>query len=109
MEKRGEGMTTVAQSIRVDEDLVGIYDQLAEATGRPRNQLFVEALRRYAQTEGWQITEVRRTLAGLEDGVIGTVDGEEVVSRFLAAGRLTREELTAAEERYAIPPEHRAS
>jgi len=102
-------MATVAQSIRVDEDLVEVYDQLATATGRPRNQLFVEALRRYAQTEGWQITEVRRTLAGLEDGVVGTVDGEEVVARFLATGRLTRESLGAAEERYDIPPEHRAS
>lgn len=66
-------------------------------------QLFGEALRRYAQTEEWQITEVRRTLAGLENGVIGTVDGEEMVARFLATGRLTREALTAAEERYGIP------
>ena len=102
-------MGTVAQSIRVDEDLVAVYDNLAAATGRPRNQLFVEALRRYAQTEGWQITEVRRTLAGLEDGTIGTVDGEDVVARFLAQGRITREALAAAEARYDIPPEHRAS
>jgi len=102
-------MATVAQSIRVDEDLVEVYDQLAAATGRPRNQLFVEALRRYAQTEGWQITEVRRTLAGLEDGAVGTADGAEVVARFLAEGRLTREALAAAENRYDIPPEHRAS
>ncbi len=100
-------MATVAQSIRVDEDLVAVYDQLAEATGRPRNQLFVEALRRYAQTEGWQITEVRRTLAGLDDGTIGTVDGAEVVARFLAAGRITREALATAEERHDIPLEHK--
>jgi len=102
-------MATAAQSIRIDEELVEVYDQLAAATGRPRNQLFVEALRRYAQTEGWQITEVRRTLAGLEDGSIGTADGAEVVARFLAEGRLTREALAAAENRYDIPPEHRAS
>ena len=102
-------MATVAQSIRLDEELVGIYDQLAKATGRPRNQLFVEALRTYARTEGWQITEVRRTLAGLEDGTVGTVDGEEVLSRFLAAGRITRETLVAAEEHYGIPPEYRSS
>ena len=102
-------MATVAQSIRVDEDLVALYDQLAEATGRPRNQLFVEALRRYAQTEGWQITEVRRTLAGLEDHTIGTVDGEDVVTRFLAEGRISRDALASAEQRYEIPPEHRAS
>ena len=102
-------MASVAQSIRVDEYFVALYDQLAEATGRPRNELFVEALRRYGQIEGWQITEVRRTLAGLEDGTIGTVDGEEVVTRFLAQGRMTRESLAAAEQRYAIPPEHRSS
>lgn len=102
-------MATVAQSIRVDEELVAVYDQLAEATGRPRNQLFVEALRRYAQTEGWQIAEVRRTLADLADGTVGTVDGEEVVARLLAQGRITREALDAAEQRYGIPPEHRTS
>jgi predicted transcriptional regulator len=102
-------MATVSQSIRVDEDLVAVYDQLAAATGRPRNQLFVEALRRYAQTEGWQITEVRRTLAGLGEGTVGTVDGAEVVARFLAQGRITAESLAAAEQRYDIPPEHRAS
>ena len=102
-------MATIAQSIRVDEDLVALYDQLAAATGRPRNQLFVDALRQYARTEGWQITEVRRTLASLEDGSMGTVDGPEIVARFLAAGRVTRESLAAAEERYGIPPEHRVS
>jgi predicted transcriptional regulator len=101
-------MATVPQSIRMDEDLVRLYDQLAEATGRPRNQLFVEALRLYAQTEGWQITEVRRTLAGLEEGTIDTVDGDEVVARFVAAGRITRESLAEAKQRYEIPPEHRA-
>jgi len=102
-------MATVAQSIRMDEDLVSLYDQLAETTGRPRNQLFVDALRRYAQTEGWQITEVRRTMTGLEDGTIGTVDGEEVLNRLLAQGRITRTSLAEAEQRYAIPQEHRAS
>jgi predicted transcriptional regulator len=101
-------MATVPRSIRVDEDLVRVYDQLAEATGRPRNQLFVEALRQYAQTEGWQITEVRRTLADLDAGAIETIDGDEVVARLLATGRITRESLAEAEERYGIPPEHRA-
>jgi predicted transcriptional regulator len=101
-------MATVPQSIRVDEDLVRVYDQLAEATGRPRNQLFVEALRQYAQTEGWQITEVRRTLADLDEGAIETIDGDEVVARLLAAGQITRESLAEAEERYGIPLEHRA-
>ena len=99
-------MATLAQSIRVDEDLIRVYDQLAEATGRPRNQLFVEALRIYAQTEGWQITQVRRTLAGLEDGTMETVDGDDVVARFLADGRITRESLAEAEQHYGIPPEH---
>lgn len=100
-------MATVAQSIRVDEDLVAVYDQLAEATGRPRNQLYVEALRRYAQVEGWQIAEVRRTLAGLDDGTIGTVDGDEVVARLLARGRVTQATLAEAEEHYSIPTEFR--
>ncbi len=102
-------MATIAQSIRVDEDLVAVYDQLAEATGRPRNQLFVEALRRYAQVEGWQFAEVRRTLAGLDDGTVGTVDGDEVVARLLARGRVTRATLAEAEGYYGLPAEYRAS
>ena len=102
-------MATIPQSIRVDEDLVRFYIQLAEATGQSRNQLFVEALRLYARTEGWQITEVRRTLAGLEAGTVETVDGDDVVARFLASGRITHEELAAAEGRSGIPLQHRAS
>ncbi len=102
-------MATTAQSIRIDDDLVALYDDLATATGRPRNQLYVEALRQYARTEGWQITEVRRTLASLEDGVMSVVDGAAVVARFLAEGRVTRQTLLDAEEHYGIPPEHRSS
>lgn len=102
-------MATIAQSIRIDDDLVALYDDLAAATGRPRNQLYVEALRQYVRTEGWQITEVRRTLASLANGLMPVVDGGDVVARFLAEGRVTRQTLAEAEERYGIPPEHQSS
>ncbi len=96
-------MATVSQHIGIEEDLVREYDQLAEATGRSRDQLFVEALRLYARTEGRQITEVRRTLTTLEAGTLKTVTGDEVTARFLSAGRITSAALAKAEERYGIP------
>ncbi len=96
-------MATVANSIRIDTELLAVYDQLAEATGRTRNQLFVEALKRYATTEGWQIQQVRATLARLEAGEIATIPGEEVVGRLLARGRLTQDALDQARGQYGVP------
>ncbi len=84
--------------------LVQVYDQLAEATGRSRDQLFVEALRLYARTEGRQITEVQRTLTSLEAGTLETVAGDKVTAQFLAEGRITHASLAEAGERY-VPPE----
>jgi predicted transcriptional regulator len=102
---RESTMTTVPQNIGVDEDLVQVYDQLAEATGRARDQLFVEALRLYARTKGRQIIEVRRTLAALEAGTLESVAADAVIAQFLAAGRIRPASLAEAEERYDIPPE----
>ncbi len=102
-------MATVAQSIRVESELVDVYDRLAEATGRPRNQLFVEALRTYAATEGWQIREVRATLAALEDGTMDIIPGEQVVGELIARGRLSHEALDAACARYGVPVERAVS
>lgn len=98
-------MARGATSIRIDHELLTTYDQLAAATGRPRNQLFIEALRRYAATEGWQITEVRRTLAGLENGTVGLVPGERVIADLIARGRLTQDALDAARAEQGGPRE----
>jgi predicted transcriptional regulator len=95
-------MANVATSIRIDDDLLAVYDQLAAATDRPRNQLFIEALRRYAATEGWQITEVRRTLAGLEDGTVSLVPGDRVIAELIARGRLTQEALDAGRAEHDV-------
>jgi hypothetical protein len=64
--------------------------------------------RRHAWSEGTEITEVQRTLAALDAGAVETVEGDEVIARFLAAGRITSASLAEAEERYGIPPVHRA-
>jgi predicted transcriptional regulator len=95
-------MATVAQSIRLEAELLSIYDQLAEATGRSRNQLFVEALKRFAVTEGWQIQQVRATLARLEQGTLAIVPGEQVVADLLARGRVTQEALDEARSRAGV-------
>ncbi len=96
-------MAAVAQSIRIEPELLDVYDQLAEATGRTRNHLFIEALKRYAATEGWQIQQVRATLARLEAGTLATVPGEQVVADLLSRGRLTQDALDDARSRYGVP------
>jgi predicted transcriptional regulator len=44
-------MNTVSTSVRLPEDLVARYTQLAEATGRTRNFVMKEALEQYIEQE----------------------------------------------------------
>ena len=96
-------MATIAQSIRLEPELLDFFDQLALATGRPRNQLFVEALKRYAAIEGWQIQQVRATLARMDEGTLTSIPGEQVVADLLARGRLTQAALDEARAGLGVP------
>ncbi len=79
-------MSTVATTIRISEDLVSVYDRLAEETGRSRDHLIEEVLRNHVSVESWQIEQVRDTLARLQAGTLHTIPGEQVVSEYLAKG-----------------------
>ena len=96
-------MPTVVQRIRVEPELLEVYDQLTEATGWTRNHLFVEALKRYAETEGWHIQQVRATLARLDAGTLTMIPGKQVVADLLSRGRLTQDALDEARSRYSVP------
>lgn len=49
-------------SIRLPDDTKRLLEQLAEATGRSKSFLAVDAIRRYLEQEAWQITEIRQAL-----------------------------------------------
>lgn len=96
-------MVTVATTIRISDDLAATYDRLAEATGRSRNHLMQEALEHYATTEGWQIEQVRATLARLQTGALHMISGEQVISEYLSKGWITQDGLNEARQRYGVP------
>jgi predicted transcriptional regulator len=100
-------VSTVTTTIRIPGELAAAYDRLAEATGRSRNHLMQEALEQYAATEGWQVEQVRATLARLEAGTLQTTPGERVVADYLARGWITQQGLNEARERYGVPTRER--
>lgn len=66
----------------------------AGGRGEAGSLLFVEALPQYAATEGWQIQQVRATLARLDAGILAIIPGEQVVADLLSRGRVTQEALS---------------
>jgi predicted transcriptional regulator len=100
-------MPTIATTIRISDELAATYNRLADATGRSRNHLMQEALEQYAATEGWQIEQVRATLARPEAGTLQTTPGEQVIASYLSRGWITQEGLNEARERYGLPSRER--
>ncbi|MGI8913594.1 MAG: CopG family ribbon-helix-helix protein [Chloroflexota bacterium] len=86
-------MPAASINVRVsDEARLRQLDALAEATGRSRNHLVNEALKRYLDDERWQ-------LAKIEEGLKQADAGEFYTSEEVAAG--VRAVITAARERKA--------
>lgn len=77
------GVTT---SIRMPEEVRDLYETLARATGRTKNELMVEALR----TEGQRrLDEIALILEGREQARDGRLSSlADVVTRFKAKGML---------------------
>lgn len=59
-------MTTL--TLRIADDLKEQLEALAEATGRTKSFLAVEAIRSYLQEEAWQVAEVRQALQEADAG-----------------------------------------
>ena len=77
------GITT---SIRMPKDVRDLYETLAEATGRAKNELMVEVLR----VEGERrVSEIAMILEGREQARAGRLSSlADVVARFKAKGML---------------------
>ena len=61
-------MSTTQFSIRTRPDLLGQFNDLAEATGRPRSYLVNQAMEEYIAREAWQVAEIRKAMEEADAG-----------------------------------------
>jgi predicted transcriptional regulator len=61
-------------TIRLPREMRARFEALAKATGRNRNALAQEAIRRFIEMEEWQLAEIQ---AGLREAEAGTFASEE--------------------------------
>lgn len=76
----------VTTSIRMPDEVHEQYETLAQATGRTRNDLMVEALRDVAERRMHEIALIQEGLAQSRAGLGSPI--EDVVERFKAEGLL---------------------
>jgi predicted transcriptional regulator len=87
------GITT---SIRMPQDLRDLYETLAQATGRARNDLMVEALRVEGQR---RIDDIALILEGRDQARAGRLSPiDDVVARFKARRMLSADFTLDAED-----------
>ena len=55
-------------NLRIADDMKQQLDALAEATGRNKSFLAVEAIRAYLQREAWQVAEIRQAIQEADAG-----------------------------------------
>ncbi len=77
----------VTTSIRMPDEIHEQYETLAQATGRTRNELMVDALRRMAEQQLHEIAMVQEGLTQADAGLGAPI--EDVVARFKAEGLLS--------------------
>ncbi len=77
---------TITTSIHMPDEVHKQYETLAQVTGRPRNELMVEALRSVAEH---QLREIAMIQEGLDQSRAGLgIPIEDVVAQFSAEGIL---------------------
>jgi len=65
---------TVTVGARVPRELRDELDQLVKTTGRNRNALMEEALRRFIEVEKWQIADIEAGLREADAGDFATAE-----------------------------------
>jgi predicted transcriptional regulator len=80
-------------TIRLPREMRARFEALAKATGRNRNALAQEAIRRFIEVEEWQIGEIQAGLREAEAGTFASEDEmEEVWAEFGVERRRERGE-----------------
>jgi predicted transcriptional regulator len=62
-------------SMRLPTELANQLEALAEATGRTKSFLAIQAIRAFVDREAWQVAEIRKGLAEADAGDFAT-EGE---------------------------------
>ncbi len=57
-----------SMSLRLPDELALRLGDLAQATGRTKSFLAVQALREFIQREAWQVSEIRKALSEADAG-----------------------------------------
>ncbi len=63
-----------AMSMRLPEELSHQLGNLAEATGRTKSFLAVQALQEFVEREAWQIGEIKKALKEADQGNFATAE-----------------------------------
>lgn len=71
-------------TVRLDEDMRGALDALAEALGRDRSALVKEAIESYLAAQAWQENHIRAAVAEADAGRFASED--EVTAAFARWG-----------------------
>jgi RHH-type transcriptional regulator, rel operon repressor / antitoxin RelB len=88
MKTASEPTTTI--TIRVPERMREQFDALAKTTGRTRQYLALEGLRRYLETESWQIAKIMEGIRAADAGEFAEDDEVERVLTKYSAHRMDR-------------------
>lgn len=59
-------------SMRIPDELLGQLTCLAEATGRTKSFLAIQALKNFLSQEAWQVAEIKKALAEADAGDFAT-------------------------------------
>lgn len=63
---------TVTLSLRVPTETIEQLGQLAEATGKSRNFIAVQAMQDFIEREAWQVAEIRQAIEEADAGEFAT-------------------------------------
>lgn len=66
-------------SIRLSEEMAQTLASLAEATGRSKSYLTIDALQGYLEREAWQIAEIKKSISEADAGEFASPQEVEAV------------------------------
>ncbi len=68
-----------SMSMRLPDELVNQLNDLAEATGRTKTFLAVQAIKEFVEQQAWQIAEIKKGLAEADAGDFATEEELEAL------------------------------